>query len=62
MQKSAYSDLEKALMLQSLNEANELGMFKSISSKTAAKKPKGRSKKRQSVESGLANKNGGGMG
>lgn len=30
MQKSAYSELEKALMLQSISEAKELGLFKSV--------------------------------
>ena len=38
MQKSAYSDLEKALMLQSMNEAKELGLFEGVSQKKGKKK------------------------
>ncbi len=45
MQKNAYSDLEKALMLQSVNEAKEMGLFEKISKKTGKKK---RSKRNQS--------------
>jgi hypothetical protein len=30
MQKSAYSELEKALMLQSMNEAKEMGLFEGL--------------------------------
>ena len=30
MQKSAYSELEKALMLQSINEAKEMGLFEGL--------------------------------
>ena len=38
MQKSAYSDLEKALMLQSLNEAKEMGLFERLNQKKGKKK------------------------
>lgn len=38
MQKNAYSDLEKALMLQSANEAKELGLFEKINKKSERKK------------------------
>ena len=33
MQKSAYSELEKALMLQSMNEAKEMGLFEGLNQK-----------------------------
>ena len=41
MQKNAYSDLEKALMLESLTEAKELGAFQNLAKKGKKKLEKG---------------------